>query len=442
MSLSRNQIIIVGIIGIIILFFILVFLDVIPGLKKPGSDSSFGAIGGGKKIVLNFWGVIDGHNDKEAFQATIEAYQKINKNIQIDFQAFDNRLTYEKTLLNALATGQAPDILMFHNSWLPKHYDKALPLSEAAFPLNQFQQLFPYVAEQNFILKQDEKSFIYALPLYIDTLAFLYNKDIFDAKAIALAPTNWQSFQNLIPYLRERNPANQIVKPAAAIGGSEKNINAASDLLNLLMLQFGSQMIDKYGKIQFGQKGQEAFNFYLQFTNPNSSFYTWNENLRYSLDSFSDGSTAAIFNYSSALPLIRKKNPYLKIGLGLMPQLAEADQPVNYANYWGLSVSRQSQRQDLAWNFIIFSAANPQIAENFLQITKKPPALRSLIQKYINDSELGIFARQALTARSWPQPDNEAVRKIFSNMVESVLSGRLNSQKALAEAESEIDAIK
>ena len=125
-----------------------------------------------------------------------------------------------------------------------------------------------------------------------------------------------------------------------------------------------------------------------------------------------------------------------------MPQLAEADQPVNYANYWGLSVSRQSQRQDLAWNFIIFSAANPQIAENFLQITKKPPALRSLIQKYINDSELGIFARQALTARSWPQPDNEAVRKIFSNMVESVLSGRLNSQKALAEAESEIDAIK
>ncbi len=442
MSLTRNQIIIIGVIGFVVLFFILVFLGIIPGLKKPGSGGSFGSIGGGKQTVLNFWGIIDNDEDKRAIQSIIEEYQKVNKGVQINFQAFSNKITYEKTLLNALATGQAPDILMFHSGWLSKHRDKVSPLSETAFSLSRFQQLFPQVAEQDFVIKQQEKpSVIYAVPLYIDTLALIYNKDIFDAKAIALPPTNWQSFQNLIPYLTEKNLVNQITKAGAAIGGSEKNVNAASDLLNLLMLQFGSKMIDDYGKIQFGQKGLEALNFYLQFANPNSPYYTWNENLRYSLDSFSDGSTAIVFNYASSLPLIKAKNPYLKIGISPMPQLPTADQPIDYANYWGLSVSNQSRYPDLAWNFILFATTNPQIAENFIQTAKKPPALRTLISKYINDPELGVFNRQSLTARSWRQPDEEAVKKIFSDMIESILSGRLSPQKALEQAGNEINEI-
>jgi ABC-type glycerol-3-phosphate transport system substrate-binding protein len=442
MSLTRNQIIIVGAIGLIVLIFILIFLGVIPGLKKPGSGGSFGSMGGGKQTVLNFWGVIDNDNDKTAIQSIIEEYQKTNKGVQINFQSFNDKIVYEKTLLNALATGQAPDILMFHSGWLKKHRDKVMPLSETVFPLSRFQQLFPQVAEQDFVVKQQEKpSIIYAMPLYIDTLALLYNKDIFDAKAIALPPTNWQSFQNLIPYLTEKNLANQITKAGAAIGGSEKNIDAASDLLNLLMLQFGSKMTDDYGKTQFGQKGLEAFNFYLQFANPNSPYYTWNENLRNSIDSFSNGSAAIIFNYASSIPLIKAKNPYLKIGVSPMPQLPLANQPVDYANYWGLSVSNQSRYPDLAWNFIFSATTNSQVAENFIQTAKKPPALRTLISKYINAPELGVFSRQALTARSWLQPDEEAVKKIFSNMIESVLSGRLSPQRALEQAENEINEI-
>jgi len=327
---------------------------------------------------------------------------------------------------------------MFHSSWLPKHYDKVMPVPETFLPLSQFRQLFPTVVEQNFVLNGK----VYALPLYIDTLAFLYNKDIFDAKSIALMPKTWQEFQNLISQLRQINILNQIVKPAAALGGSEKNINSASDLLNLLMLQFGSQMIDQYGKINFGNQGLQALNFYLQFANPSSPYYTWNENLHYSLDSFSEGSTAIIFNYASQIPLIKAKNPYLSIGVTLTPQPAGVSQPIDYANYWGLSVSNQSRNSNLAWNFIFSATTNSQVSEIYLQAVKKPPALRSLIEKYKNDPELGVFAKQALTARSWPQPDSNVVKQTFSNMIESVLSGRLNSEQALRQAENEINELK
>lgn len=439
--MTRNKIIIIGIAGLIILFLVLVFFGIIPGLKKPDNNKGFDTIGNKKQTVLNFWGIINSNNDEKAIQSIIEEYQKINKEIKIDFQPFNDEFVYEKTLINALATGKSPDILMFHNNWFSKHGDKVAPIPETLLSLTRLRQLFPQIVEQDFVFQQQDKFFIVALPLYIDTLAFFYNKDIFDAKSIALPPTDWQSFQNLIPFLRETNLSNQITKAGAAIAGSEKSINAASDLLNLLMMQFGSKMVDNYGKINFEQAGLEALNFYIQFSNPNNKYYTWNDDLRYSLDSFSDGSTAIIFNYASQIPLIKEKNPYLNIGIAEMLQLANVSQPINYANYWGLSVSNQSKNFNSAWDFILFSAINPQTAEIYIQTAKKPPALRSLIQKYINDPELGIFSKQALTARNWRQPDNIAVKQIFSDMLKSILSGRINAEDALKQAENEINEL-
>jgi len=434
MNLTRNQIIIIGVAGIIVLFFILMFLGVIPGLKKNGGGGF--EVGGGQQIDIYFWGVNEAGSET-VIKALIDEYAKINPNIRINHQSFESVASYEKALINALATFRAPDIVMFHNTWLPKHYGKINCLPETSLSLAQFQQLFPYVAEQDFVLGQK----VCALPLYIDTLALLYNKDTLDAKAIALLPATWQQFQNLVPQIKNVNQFNQLVGPAAAIGGSGKSIHSASDLLNFLMMQFGSQIINQYGEIAFGQAGLQALNFYVQFANPSSRYYTWNDNLAYSLDNFSQGLTAVIFNYASQIPLIKNKNPYLRIGVAPMLQLAGASQPINYANYWGLTVSNQSRKADLAWNFILHAAANPQISEIYLQAGQKPPALKSLIEKYKNDPEMGVFAKQALTARSWRQPDSAAVKQIFSNMVESILSGRLSSDNALKQAESEINEL-
>ncbi len=431
MKFTRNQIIIIAGIGIFVLLLVLMLLGVIPGLKGSGDVFNFQT---GRQAELKFWGVFD---DVSVIQPVISEYSQINKDVRIDYRHFDDATVYEKELVNALATGKAPDILMFHNTWLLKHYDKILPAPENTFSLSQLQQLFPTIVEQDFAL--DGK--VYSLPLYVDTLALLYNKDIFDAKAIALTPSNWNEFQTLIPQLRLINQLNQIIKPAVAIGGSEKSINYASDLLNLLMMQFDNQMINIRNSVNFGTKTLGAFDFYLQFANPSSPYYTWNDNLLYSIDSFAQGSTAIIFNYASQIPLIKDKSPFLNLGISAMPQLVDAaqGQPVNYANYWGLAVSNQSKNSLSAWNFIVSVTTNPKIAEIYLKASNKPPALRSLIEKYKNDPQLGVFAKQALSARSWPQPDNTEVKQFFSDMIESVLNGRLSAKNALTQAENEIN---
>jgi len=428
MSFTRNQIIIIGILGLVIVFFILVFVGVIPGLKDKNSSNK-------QEVSLVFWGV----DKPNLIQPIIDKYSSLNSNVKVTYRQIDSD-SYEKTLIDALATGQGPDVLMFNNNWLLKHYNKIIPSPDSQFSADLASQLFPTVVSQNLVSGGQ----VYALPLYIDTLALLYNRNVLDTAGIAVLPKTWDEFQLIVPILKKTNQLNQIVKPAAAIGGSAKSVDNAADLLNEIMAQFAGgpqNLITGDGSVRFSDEELDAVNFYVGFANPTNPYNTWNDSLAYSLDSFADGSTAMIFNYASVFSKIKSKNPYLDFGVSQMPQLTSEGQPVNYADYWALAVSKQSKNSAWAWHFIVSITSNPEIAELYTENTSLPPALLSLIEKYKNDSKLGVFARQALTARSWLQPDNAEVKKIFSNMIESILNGKATAQNAMKEAENAINKL-
>lgn len=433
MNLTKNQILIIGAGIVFVIILVLLFIGVLPGLKQTPSGGGGGAVKGGQQTEISFWGV----EDESAIKPVIESYSIVNPNAKISYTQF-NEANYEKILVDALASGRGPDILMFHNTWLAKHYGKIFPLpASSGFSITQLRQLFPTVVEQDF----SSGGNIYALPMYIDTLAFIYNKNYFDAKGIAIAPKTWTEFQYLISRLKEVDSSGKISKAAGAIGGSNRSVDKGVDLLNLIMLQMGIEMVNKDGNANFARSGGlDTLNFYLQFSNPYSQFYTWHDNFGYSLDAFSQEIVGAIFNYGSSLNALKDKNPFLNIEVSPMLQFANKT-PINYANYWGLAVSGQSKNAAIAWSFILNFSANSKVAEEYLQASKRSPALRELIQKYSNDPDLGVFANQALTARSWRQKDSSATKQIFSNMVESILNGRLVSDKAIEQAENEINSL-
>ena len=417
--MSRNQKIIIGAVGFVVVFFVLVFLGWIPGLRNNNGLNS------GKKVELAFWGVAD----SVVMQNVIEYYQEYHQNVVVFYTQFDES-NYEKKLIDAMAAGESPDILMFRNHWLVKHGGKIVSAPTDKISLTQFRNLFPKVVEQDFV----DNNNIYSLPLYIDTLVFIYNKDIFDAKSIAIPPRTWSEFQSLVPRLREMSALGKINKSAGAIGGSEKSINTASDLLNLIMMQLTNQQ----GEIDFERAALEALNFYTQFSDATNGSYTWNDGLGNSRETFGAGKTAVIFDYSSTVFNLKDKNPFLDIGVSEMLQPSDNGDSMNYADYYGLSVSNQSKNARTAWDFILSFTTDPSLSESYLINSHQPPALRSLIQKYSNDSDIGIFAKQALTARSWQQPDGEAVKTIFSEMIKAVTSRRLSVRDAINQAYQEI----
>jgi len=95
----------------------------------------------------------------------------------------------------------------------------------------------------------------------------------------------------------------------------------------------------------------------------------------------------------------------------------------------------------LAWEFIINMTTEDANAEAYLSSIQKPPALNSLIGRLANDPQWGVFAKQALVAKPWPQPDPLAVSQIFSRAIANVLNGRANASQALQQAKSEYEAL-
>lgn len=443
MQLTRNQIIIIGAVFVVVIIFAGLLIFGGRDLKRD------------PELSLVIWGT----EDEIAFLNNLFGYKALWPNVSVEYKEL-NPATYEEDLLNALAAGAGPDVFMFKNTWLPKHFNKISPVGETQFGLAQIQQIFPTVVEQDFA----PDGLIYALPLYIDTLALYYNQDIFDTAGIAFPPTTWLAFQNLIPQLRQIDTLGNITRAAAAIGGSSRSVDQATDILSLLMIQAGAKMTDSiFTRATFSEwikgitPGLDALKFYTQFSDQTNSFYTWNDNLTYSLNSFGQGKAAMMLNYGNQQKELKRINPFLRFRIAAMPQPDLNLPAVNYASYWGLAVSNTSRYPEWAWDLIIYlttdthnvtCAEKPlvtrleddcgRVVDAYLKNTNRSPALRSLIQKYSRDPEIGVFAKQALTARSWPQIDEKLITNTFSQMIQSVINKQVDVEAALKQAERTI----
>ena len=429
MKLTRNQIVIAGLV---------VFLVIVIGavaffnLRKPNTAS---------QVKLTVWGT----DDQKAMMDTIGVYEGTNQGAQIKYVQIDPS-QYATKVLSALAAGTGPDAFEISNRDLAQWQNVIAPMpavNAEQFSLVTLQNDFPTVVGDDFV----SGGSIYALPLSLDTLAMIYNKDLVDSAGIATLPATWDDFDTDVARLRAVNAQGQITQAGAAIGGSTASIANAPDILYLLMLQNGTQMTTPdFSEATFANDvngatpGQAAFNFYLQFSSAGSPYYTWNDGLGDAEQSFIQGKTAIIFDYGASLNDIKTKAPFLNFGVAPVPQPTGATVSVSYPNYEGLVVARYGQVAS-AWDFVIGLTTAEAGAKIYSSDTGAPPALRSVIAENVNDPILSVFGAQALTARSWHEADPVDIDAAFNAAIASVLAGASDSTKALQTAQSSVDTI-
>ena len=247
-------------------------------------------------------------------------------------------------------------------------------------------------------------------------------------------PTNWDDFMSAIEKSTKYNQNGDIIQSGVALGGS-KNVSRYSDILSVLMMQSGAVMMDDAGQIVFNRvsdtikqqqtvPGVEALRFYTDFASPAKEVYSWNKDLNDSLTMFTQGKLGMFFGYSYQLPQIRSLAPKLNFGIAKLPQIEGNPQSINFANYWMETVSSKSKNADIAWDFVQF-ATRPEQAKLYLDATKRPTALRSLINSQLDDENISVFAEQALTAKSWYKGVNaNAMEAIIGEMIDSVVAGQ------------------
>ncbi len=427
--------ILIGVVALILIIGAAVFLNLRP---RPTN---------GPPVTLNVWGM----EPSAAFIALMSAYPYATvKYTQVDPE------NYGSLVLGALAAGTGPDVFEIGNRALPRWQSVLAPLtiassSSSGFGPLQISQLYPDIVSQDWISGAGAGASaeaaggagqIYGLPLSIDTLVMAYNKDLLNAANIAVPPTNWNDFDADVAKLRAVNGSGQITQAAAAIGGADDTVPHAADILALLMLQNGTQMTDAnrssaaFASQVGGAPGPSAFNFYLQFANAASPYYTWSSALGPAFDSFAAGKTAIIFVYQSDLATLKAKAPFLNYALAPIPQAKGATVPVNYANYRGFVASKAGQ-QAAAWNFILYEAAQDG-AKSYLTQTGQPPALRTDIAASLNDVNLSVFASQELTAKSWYEADDKKAEAALGTAIKNVLNGAETATRALTEAETAV----
>ncbi len=419
-------------------------------------------------ITLKFWDAVD---NRSVYEELIQEYEQQNPHITIEYRERKPDRTGEKPeesfrnlLTESYAAGEGPDIYTIQNTWVPMEKDRLVPADEVLNQdLQEFKEKYPDVVSHDLVFEDRDArrkmERIYAMPLFLDTLALYYNEDHFEEAGLDSPPQTWRELAQYARILRVQNAEGELERGGVALGASDTagritggdNISNAVDIISLLLFQEGVEL-DGLGRSanfvkQEEREGEtvnvaeEALGFYLSFGEPEHTNFAWDPFGGYSVDAFAEGEVSMMINYSSFADVLRDKNSRLNFKVAEAPQLENAILRINYANYWAPAVSRNSEHPEEAWRFIRFLARENNI-QTYIRNSERPVPLKSLIPWQIqNQPNLEVFANQILTAESWHKPNTFETEKIIEREIERVVKNEKSIEDALRDAQNAINRL-
>jgi ABC-type glycerol-3-phosphate transport system substrate-binding protein len=335
--------------------------------------------------------------------------------------------SFNTEFTEALAEGKGPDLVIIPVSKLWKNKNKLAVLSPANVSPQDFADTF---IEEGELFRTAEG--VYALPLSVDPLVLYWNRDMFNNATLTLPPLFWDQMYAYAEKLSTKDNAGNLRTSTIALGEAQ-NIPQAKNILSLLLLQAGTpitmvengllrpKLVDSFGLPLV--PGHAALDFYTQFSNPAKPFYSWNRSLLSAPTAFTSGTLAMYVGYASELRLLKAKNPTLNLGVTRVPQSRVSGNSITFGNLEGVAVVKSTKNPAAALQaaFLLVS----KDAERAMSVARGvPPARRDLLGEKPEDPTLSVFYDSAIQAKGWIDPDDSKSARIFSDMIESVTSGR------------------
>jgi ABC-type glycerol-3-phosphate transport system substrate-binding protein len=356
---------------------------------------------------------------------------------------------FEQKLIEALASGTGPDMVVFNNDLVIKHENKLATITYEFYPQKTFKDTF--VDAGDVLLKNDG---ITGFPWMIDPLVMYYNRTILNNEGIAVPPKYWDEFISLVPTLVTKDSTFNISQSAVSFG-EFRNVKNAREIFMTLVMQAGNPLItrnvspaDTFERTEFISLFSErlgfnlvpaeaALTFFTQFSNPAKLSYSWNRSLPNSEEMFLSGELAFYFGRASEYRDLQRKNPNLNFDATLMPQSRATDKKVVYADLNFIGLVKSSPNLQSAFNAAFLLTNYDNIAA-LSEITALPPVRSDLLTNKNDNAVLQSFYSSALIAQPFLDPSVPDTTRILTNMVESVVSGSLGESEAVTRAGSEI----
>jgi len=416
-TLTTPQKVFLVVSGILTLIFILLLAGVFPGARNKGEVTT-----------IDFWGV-DGSS---SWSTAISKYQKENPSIKISYRSI-NQPEYEKTLIDALAAGRGPDIFMVDNNWLLEHGNKMKFAPSDVIAVEEFSELYFKSAQQDFTLSNN----VYALPVNMDTLALIYNRDLLDKSGILSPPRSWDDLDNVIEQITVFN-GEKMVRGAISLGYTDDITLNGPDVLGLLFQQNDIPITNNtYTKSTVNTtKSRELIQKYVSYGSAGTDRHAYSTSLGSSLEAFAEGKLALQPLYYYQLSELDELRPDFEYAVSEMLQ-EDPNSSINYPDYQGIAVALTSDQPDIAWDFVFNTATDPDIMESYTGRANRLPALKELSNKYTDLKGTSIYIKQALSARSSLRP-GEDVETIFNDAIGEYVIEPSNIRSILSGVQDQI----
>jgi multiple sugar transport system substrate-binding protein len=390
---------------------------------------------GDNQINVNFtiWGEWNDDTFNELLDITGVAD---SDGITIDYQSVPSG-QLEDRLVNALARGSGPDVLLIPHTRLVQLSDLIANIGSGAYAPRTFRNTFVEGAE---IYLSNEG--VSALPVAMDPIVMYWNRDILTRAGFLSPPVSWEE---LAMYARDitQVDADDRIETAAISFGLSDNVSASKEILSSLFLQAGNPVVDQTAADRYVvrlteniQASESAVGLYTQYANPNSSNYSWSNSLQLDREEFAAGNLAMMLAPASDINLIRSQNPNLNFDVAPIPQLK--GQPARtFATVYGFSVLTRAQNK-LSILDALKRITDADMARAVANKTNFTPVRRDVLSELVSDPYRQVFRDAAITARGWLDPDPEATDSIFADLIGNITSGRSSTRGAIQRAETAI----
>lgn len=392
--------------------------------------------------MLTIWGMVPPAT-MDAFLGTIA--EKKDKNIPPFAYVYVTPDNFQRDFLEALATGQGPDLVLLPHEEILNQRNKLFTIPFESLPVRTFRELFIEAGEVFFV-----PDGTIAVPFSVDPLVMYWNRTAFSRAGIAQVPKYWDEVIAAEPKLVEKDATGQIKKAALALG-EFSNISYSKDILSTLLMQSGTSIVGYDGTrlvSLLSERGpytvpptDTAITFFTQFSNPVKAYYTWSKALPQSIEMFAQGDLAMLFARASDIGPIQQKNPNLNFDVSEFPVTRdEANGALTFGSMYGIGVVSRSPYLQNALNAAFILTSSDQL-KLFEEISELPSVRRDMLAQIPQNPYKVVFHNAALRSKVWYDPDRVATENIFKNLVDSIVSGRLQISAATRDADDALNTL-
>lgn len=475
---------------------IAICLSVALALPLSGCSSSTKTKTTATKTTLYWWRSSD-DGAEAALKQVADQFKSANPNVTIEIVT-KNPQKYLEEVTTALASYQtiknAPDVISVNYQDLPNVANQLVPAADNLFEVNLSAKKktgikatdyvvnnFEPVVGKTAILKNSQgESKLYGLPMAIDTLALYRNKTLLASaadnlgsveklqkqmskeeisilkKKIQAAPATWKELAEVVPYINVKS-GDQISISAIPLGAP--NIERSYDIVQTLMMQNGTRMTSdsldsaafstsQQGVTSANTPGEQALDFFFNFSNPSSSLYSWNSKMPTSYDAFKNSQAAMMIHYASAYGFLVNEKPALAKNIEVvpLPQITDPKLASETGNVKTMAkmnlecvtaAKGDAKRQKLAWDFVNYVSSKTG-SSPYLSATR----LASPLKTNTGRPKFEAFAKQKSLADAWFKGHKASVvDEIFLKMIDDIYSQKKSKGQALNEAANQVTTI-